>query len=102
MKRVKACPNPECVEYKSKHFDEKENYCAQCGAKLYYCCKEKECYLPIQEEGKEAFCEPHLQEWEEKKAERTEMIIDIGSKVFMGLLIIGVAAKGVLEAFKQK
>lgn len=102
MKRVKACPNSECSQFHEKHFKEIENYCSQCGAKLYYACKEKDCYQHLPEDSLDAYCAPHLAEWEIKKAERTEKIIDVGSKIFMGLLIVGVATKGVLEAFKQK
>ena len=45
--RKKACPNEECITYMLKKYDSKIKYCPECGTKLIYVCKSRNCYKPL-------------------------------------------------------
>ncbi len=47
-KRSKGCPNEGCARNAKKHlYKADEHYCVECGSKLVYVCRGRDCFRPL-------------------------------------------------------
>lgn len=102
MKRVKACLNSNCTEYKRTYYKESDEYCVKCGAKLSYVCKHPKCFKQIPDDVKENYCPVHIAARQDKKEKRREAVKKIGG----GILAVGGLAvtvgKAAIDIVKKK
>lgn len=97
MKKVKCCFNSNCPAYKEIIHGDDKKYCRVCGNRLYYVCKEKNCFKQLPDDTESAYCQFHLNEHQDKKDQAKKIVKKVGAGVvavggFIGSAV-GVAAK---------
>ncbi len=102
MKRVKACLNSQCVEYRKTYYKETDVYCVKCGNKLNYVCKHYKCYKQIPDDVDEQYCPIHLAEREDKIEKRKETAKKVGVFFITAGSIALAAGKTVIDKIPKK
>ena len=90
-KRVKGCPNENCIDHQNKVKQRVENdYCPKCGCKLVYVCSN--CFSEIEDLGPEhRVCRACEAKAAEKAAHRREVLKQAGEKVGGAAFAVGSA-----------
>ena len=93
MKRVKACLNLMCDEYKKGYYKETDKYCIQCGHKLSYVCRKRGCYKLMPEDCTDLYCPTHQAEKDDANDRRKDAAMKVGG----GVLAAVATAAGVVK-----
>ena len=96
--RKKGCPNKDCsMHQKEKRFDDKIQYCPECGAKTIFVCRR--CFREIEDLGpKHRLCERCEADAKARFAKIEDTVKDAGGKV----LAVAATAGGVAVAAAAK
>lgn len=85
MKKSKGCFNKKCNIYNEKKFlDVDSEFCPECGEKLSYVCKYKDCYKKIKDNQK--YCKAHA-EMNKNFIEKTIGIVGLVILAVGGILL---------------
>lgn len=101
MKRVKACFNCNCKEYKKTYFKESDESCPECGEKLNYVCKHPKCFKQLPDDFDDTYCPIHRAERKDKWEEFRTNICKIGVGIF-GVAGLARLIYKCVDEFKKK
>ncbi len=102
MKRVKACLNENCPEFRKRYFKASDEYCLKCGQKLHFVCKAPHCFKAIPDDKHVAYCIIHQEEKKDKKDRRMKKLVKVGGSIVASVTVIAGSVKTAADLIKKK